>query len=61
QLVSVYWAPVASVLGTTPLGLADWGVIVPLALFPGLIGQGLRLVRELRKFPTGASTDPRHP
>jgi Ca2+-transporting ATPase len=39
QLLAVYFAPLARVLGVVPLAARDWLVIVPLALVPAVVGQ----------------------
>lgn len=45
QLLAVYWPPLASVLGTVRLGLAEWAGIFGLSLLPAVVGQSLRLIR----------------
>jgi Ca2+-transporting ATPase len=49
QLSAVYAAPLQRVLGTTALAPREWAVIVPLALVPAVVGQGLRWIRERRE------------
>ncbi|HET8656260.1 MAG TPA: HAD-IC family P-type ATPase, partial [Longimicrobiaceae bacterium] len=39
QLLAVYFAPLARVLGVAPLAARDWLVIVPVALVPAAVGQ----------------------
>jgi len=41
QILAVYFAPLASLLGVVRLPLVDWFVIVPLAVLPAVVGQGL--------------------
>lgn len=48
QLAAVYWQPLARLLGTTRLGLLEWGVVVALSLVPAVLGQGLRYARRRR-------------
>lgn len=45
QLLAVYAPPLTAVLGTAPLAIGDWLVVVPLALMPAVVGQVLRLAR----------------
>ena len=49
QLVAVYWAPVALVLDTVPLGWTEWAVVVALAAVPALIGQLLEALQARRE------------
>ncbi len=46
QLAAVYWKPLAEILGVVAPSARDWSVILPLALAPAVIGQGLRIARE---------------
>ncbi len=39
QLVAVYFAPLASLLGVVPLSARDWLVLLPFAAFPAVVGQ----------------------
>jgi len=48
QLAAVYWPPLSRVLGTTPLGLAEWGVVVGLAAGPAVVGQLVEVVQQRR-------------
>ncbi len=48
QLLSVYYAPLASVLGTVPLTPTDWLLVAPAALFAAVAGQGIKRVRRRR-------------
>jgi Ca2+-transporting ATPase len=48
QLAAVYWPPLAAVLGVGPLAIGDWAVILPLAVAPALIGQGIHAMRRAR-------------
>ncbi|MEJ2541268.1 MAG: cation-transporting P-type ATPase [Gemmatimonadota bacterium] len=41
QLLAVYWAPLAGLLGTVPLGMTEWGVVLGLASVPALVGQAM--------------------
>jgi len=50
QGLALYWDPLASVLGTTPLGVRDAGIALGLAVVPATIGQ---LVRLGRRTPEG--------
>ena len=49
QLVALYFAPLARVLGTHPLAPRDWLVVVSLAMVPAVVGQALKLIAERRK------------
>ncbi|MGE5531328.1 MAG: cation-translocating P-type ATPase [Bacteroidota bacterium] len=49
QLLFVYWAPLQGLFRTVPLGLADWGIIIGLALAGVLIMElGKMFVRRRR-------------
>jgi magnesium-transporting ATPase (P-type) len=48
QLLAVYAAPLASVLGTVPLTPRDWLMVVPVALLPALVGQAMKRARRPR-------------
>jgi Ca2+-transporting ATPase len=43
QLAAVYTPGLARTLHVVPLGLADWGLILPAAVLPAVVGQLLRL------------------
>lgn len=43
QLAAVYAPWLAGVLGVVPLTLGDWGLVLPAALLPAVVGQLLRL------------------
>ena len=49
QGFAVYDPPLARLLGMAPLPLRDWTVMVPLALVPAVVGQGLKLLRQARR------------
>lgn len=49
QGVAVYSPPVAGLLGMARLPLGDWMVLVPLALVPAVVGQGLKAQRQARR------------
>jgi Ca2+-transporting ATPase len=53
QLLAVYFAPLARVLGVVPLSAVEWLGVTGLALVPAVIGQGLKLVRAPRPPGTG--------
>ena len=56
QCLAVYAQPLAAILGTTPLDLRDWMVVLPLAALPAVVGQARRLTtRERRPLLRGAS------
>jgi Ca2+-transporting ATPase len=55
QLAAALVPPLASLLHVTPLGGADWAVIVGFALVPAVVGQGIKLVRG-RRHPTAWRT-----
>jgi Ca2+-transporting ATPase len=42
QLLAIYWPPLARVLGTVPLNLSEWGVVLGAASVPALVGQAIR-------------------
>jgi Ca2+-transporting ATPase len=42
QILAVHWRPLSRILGTVPLGLEDWGVVVAFASVPALVGQAIR-------------------
>jgi len=45
QLAAVYTPALARVLRVVPLTLGEWGLVLPLAIGPAVIGQLLRLHR----------------
>ncbi len=49
QLFAIYFAPLARVLDVVPLAAGDWLLIIPLALFPAVVGQAIALRRQSRK------------
>ena len=52
QFLAVYFPPLAELLGVRPLAPGDWMVILPLALAPAVVGQGvawIRLRRNLKR------------
>jgi Ca2+-transporting ATPase len=49
QMLAVYFPPLAELLGVQPLTIKDWLLVVPLALFPAVVGQALALWRSRRK------------
>lgn len=53
QLLAVYYAPLARVLGVVPISVADWWVIVPLALLPAVVGQVIAWMGAVRRRRTG--------
>jgi Ca2+-transporting ATPase len=48
QVMAALWPPLASLLHVTPLGAADWIVIILLALMPAVVGQAVQLIRSRR-------------
>ena len=46
QLLTLYLAPLARVLGTVPLTVAEWGVVVGLSLVPAVLGQVIAIARR---------------
>ncbi|HKK93309.1 MAG TPA: HAD-IC family P-type ATPase, partial [Longimicrobiales bacterium] len=48
QALALYWAPLASVLGTVPLGARDIGVALGLAMVPAVIGQLVALRHDVQ-------------
>lgn len=53
QLAAVYVRPLADVLRTHPLGLADWGLVGVGALIPLVAGQAWKLSRARHASPAG--------
>lgn len=51
QLLAVYYAPLARVLRVQPVALTDWLIVLPLALAPAIVGQGLKRVAPSRAAP----------
>lgn len=45
QALAIYWVPLASLLGTTPLAAGDAGVALGLAVVPAVVGQVVRVLR----------------
>jgi P-type Ca2+ transporter type 2C len=45
QFLAVYLPPLAELLGVRPLALVDWMIILPLALVPAIVGQGVAWLR----------------
>lgn len=45
QLLALYWTPLATVLRLTPLSLREWSVVLPLAIFPAVVGQLLKALK----------------
>ena len=43
QLLTVYWSPLAALLGQIALPWQDWLFILPIAFVPTLVGQSLKL------------------
>ncbi|HEX7120965.1 MAG TPA: HAD-IC family P-type ATPase [Gemmatimonadaceae bacterium] len=52
QVATIHFAPLARVLGTVPLTLRDWAVIVTLAAIPAIWGQVAKLLRATRHAAT---------
>jgi Ca2+-transporting ATPase len=46
QVMAALWPPLAGLLHVTPLGTADWVVIVSLALMPAVVGQAVQFIRS---------------
>jgi len=46
QGLALYWPPLMSILGTTPLSIGDVGIALGLAVMPAAIGQLIRLRRR---------------
>ncbi len=45
QIAAVHWPPLARVLGTVPLTLAEWAGVIALSVIPALVGQGAELLQ----------------
>jgi Ca2+-transporting ATPase len=56
QVAAVYWQPLQRVLHTTPLGAADWGLVVACSLAPLAVVEVVKLLTR----PQGAYA-PRSP
>lgn len=56
QLLAVYFTPLGRVLDVVPLAPADWAVVVPLALLPAVVGQGIALLGRSRRRRTAAGS-----
>ncbi|HEX6909023.1 MAG TPA: HAD-IC family P-type ATPase [Longimicrobium sp.] len=54
QLLAVYLPPLRGLLGLAPLGLAEWRVVLPLAVAPAVLGQAVKVWRERRAPEAGA-------
>lgn len=52
QVLAVAFRPLGSVLGTAPLGLADWAITFALGATPGLAGQLWKSLRSPSPKPT---------
>ena len=52
QFLAVYFAPLARILGVVPLAARDWLIVLPLALLPAVIGQGIALAKAHRQTET---------
>ena len=48
QCAAVYHPGLSLVLGTRPLGLIDWAVVIPVALMPLVLGQGWKILLRRR-------------
>jgi Ca2+-transporting ATPase len=46
QLLAIYWAPLAAVLGTVPLSAGDWLVVLGLSAVPSIVGQFVSTLRR---------------
>jgi Ca2+-transporting ATPase len=51
QLAAVYWPFLQTVLHTTPLGLADWGVIMGAILLPVAVIEAVKVASWVRRAP----------
>jgi Ca2+-transporting ATPase len=49
QILAMYVAPLAAVLGVVPLQPVDWLVVVTVGALPAVVGQILRLGRRSRR------------
>jgi sirohydrochlorin ferrochelatase len=49
QFLAVYFAPLARLLGVVPLAAGDWIVVLPLALLPAVVGQGIAVLESRRR------------
>jgi len=45
QVLITEWGPVMGVFGTVPLGLADWGLVLLVALAPVVVVEGMKIWR----------------
>jgi Ca2+-transporting ATPase len=45
QFLITEWGPVMGVFGTVPLGLADWGLVLLVALAPVVVVEGMKIWR----------------
>ena len=57
QTLTVEWAPLRLVLHLSPLGAADWLVVMALALSPAVVGQLLKAIGARRGPPRGVHDD----
>jgi len=48
QFLITEWGPVMGVFGTVPLGLADWGIVLLVALAPVVVVEGVKAGRRGR-------------
>jgi Ca2+-transporting ATPase len=56
QVLAVHWPPLARVLGTVPLTLAEWAGVAGLSLLPAVVGQSLELVRDRGSDAAGSTS-----
>jgi Ca2+-transporting ATPase len=49
QLGAAFFAPLARVLGVTPLSAREWALVAALGALPAVLGQGAKLIRALQE------------
>ena len=52
QVAAVTWTPLRTVLGTRPLDLVEWGVVLALSAVPAVVGQVVETIQARRPPPT---------
>jgi len=55
QVASVTWAPLTSLLRTTPLSAGEWAVVVVLSGVPAVLGQATEVLQQRRDRATRAA------
>ena len=48
QFLITEWGPLLGVFGTVPLGVADWGLVLLVALAPVVVVEGVKVGRRWR-------------